>query len=195
MMYRISLLTILSSFLIYLYFTRLADIVRLLHTKIPIHKHSNPHIRMPIFPGAYFLHVCNNVHGRVIELRLSRCLVSLSVYGEAGRRDDRASVAWPMCTRPRVYITYMCMNLCVNDAYAFNCLISQRYAFLVFDITKWYWISTILATKRSFTCAYLVFTWFYMSFIAFIIYFYCLYVSMLCQQWRNKAVKSYINYG
>ena len=50
------------------------------------------HIRMPMFTGAYFRRVCvYNVHGRVTELRLSRCLALLSV-GEAGWRDGRASV-------------------------------------------------------------------------------------------------------
>ena len=107
-----------------------------------------------------------NVHGRVTELWLSRCLALLSVVSEAGWWDGRASVTWPMCVR----------------IYAF---------FLVFYITIWYWISTILATnKGSFTCAYLLFTWFYLSFIAFIICFYCLYVSMRCQKWRNKTAKS-----
>ena len=50
--------------------------------------------------------------------------------------------------------------------------------FFVFDTTISYWISSILLTKKwSFTCAYLLFTWFYLSFIAFIIFllFVCIH--------------------
>ena len=72
------------------------------------------------------------------------------------------------------------------DAYAFNCLISQRYAFLAFDITIWYWISTILATKRSSTCAYLEFTWF-TCLLWFLLYVFivCMYPCFV----RNDEIK------
>ena len=100
------------------------------------------HIRMPMFTGEYFLRVCvYNVHGRVSELRLSRCPVLLSVDGEAGWRDGCAAVTWTMCIRPRVYITYMCMNVCVYRCVCIKllnftkiCIFSFWYYYLILNI-------------------------------------------------------------
>ena len=64
------------------------------------------------------------------------------------------------------------MNLCLYRCVCIKLLNFTKICILVFDITIWSWISTISATKRSFTCAYLVLTWFYLSFIALIMCFY-----------------------
>ena len=121
---------------------------------------------------------------------VSRSIFSSCVYimYMVGSRSCRCLVAW------------LCYQLMARPGggtaaapWPDPCAYEYMHFFLVFDITISYWISTILVTKKgSFTCAYLLFTWFYLSFIAFIICFYCLYVSMLRQKWRNKTVKSII---
>ena len=114
MMYRVSLLTIIWSF----FNLNIFHLMVWYRSITPYKKYhyicSLSHIFACQCSQEHIFFMCvYNVHGRVMELRLFRCLVLLSVDGEAGWRDGRASVTWPMCIRPRVYITYMCMNVFV----------------------------------------------------------------------------------
>ena len=148
-------------FLNLIIFYRCADIVRLLHMQ-PI-----THIRMPMFPGAYFLHVW--------------ILCTWSGHGAAAvSLPGGFAISWwrgRVAGRPRLRdLTHVRMNICIFFSFWYYSLILN--------------INHISDEKGSFTCAYLLFIWFYLSFIAFIICFYCLHVSMLCQKWRNETVKS-----
>ena len=140
---------------------------------------------------------------RTHTLRLSKCRQGLifhrlhpvarltNIDFEAGWRDGRASVTWPMCICPSVYITYICMNWCVYRYVWISLLDSKNiriFSFftLLLDIEY-------QPYKRREKIIYMLLPSAYMIlpvFIAFIICFYCLYVSMLCQKWRNKTEKS-----
>ena len=103
-----------------------------------------------------------------------------------------------LCTYVRVYIyiyTYIYIYACIYvfiDAYAFDYQISQRYMHFFFYYYLILNTNPISEEKIIYMCLPSVYTisHVFYSFLFCVFLYVCMYVSMLCQKWRNKTFNS-----